>query len=126
MIITLPVLILITIFIATKLFAYFEQKTTDRINGDLTVICDLAKTRFDDCDFSDLMTADKSTGSAYAALKQRLDMLSSNRGNDWSNEYIFSIVYRTADNDLLVLAADDTLYMPLNKHVESKFSDLDI
>ena len=124
LIITLPVIVVITILIASKLFSYFDQRTTERINKDLTVICDLAMTQFDDYDFSDLLSADKMTGTAYTALNQKLNTLSSNRGNDWSNEYIFSIVYRTPDDDLLVLSADDTLYMPLNRHVDSKFSEM--
>ena len=124
MILIVPIIIVISIIIAVKVFSYYEEKTTERINNDLTVICDLTKKQFDGYDFSALMSANEDTGSAYSAISRKFANISSNSGNDWSNEYIFKIVYRTTDDYMIDLVSDDMICLPLCMYEDGDFSDL--
>lgn len=124
LILILPVVIVITIIIAVNVFSYYEEKTLDRINNDLSVICDLTKPQFDGYDFSALMSVNEETGAAYKSVSDKFDRLSSNNGNDWSNSYIFKIIYRTDDDSMSVLVADDMIYLPLYIYEDGKFSEM--
>ena len=124
LILIVPVVIAITIIIAVNVFSYYEERTLDRINNDLSVICDLTKSQFDGYDFSALMTANEETGAAYKTVSDKFDRLSSNSGNDWSNSYIFKIIYRTDDDSMAVLVADDMIYLPLYIYEDGKFTEM--
>ena len=124
LIIVLPVLIVLTLIIAHSAYVYSDDKNEERIYKDLNVICDLSKSEFDGFDFTGLMSADKDTGSAYMELIKRFNKLGSGHGHDWSNDYVFSVVYRTDEDNMVYIAADDALYMPLNVYSGSSFSDM--
>ena len=124
LILILPVLIVIMIILAVNIFTYYEEKTMERINNDLTLISDLATPQFEGYDFSALMSLNEDTGAVYKALSDKFDKLSSNAGEDWANDYIFKIVYRTDDDSMSVLVADDTIYLPLYTRASKKFTDM--
>jgi class 3 adenylate cyclase/HAMP domain-containing protein len=124
LIIILPVLTAITLLIAFKVFEYSDQRNADRINNDITVICDLGKSEFDGFDFTDLMTANKNTGAAYKALNEKFDKLGKAHGHDWSSNYVFLVVYKNDYNDMVVLGGDDMIYTPLRVRQYEKFSEV--
>ena len=124
LIIILPVLIILTLIIAVKFFNYSDQQNAERINKDLTVICDLGKTEFEGFDFSGLTSATEYTGSTYKELQEKFDRLGSGHGHEWSEDYVFSVVYRTKDDDIVVIAGDDKVYMPLYERDGANFRDL--
>lgn len=124
LIITLPVLTVLVIFIASRVFIYSDKRNAERINKDITVICDLGVTEFDDFDFTDLMSANENTGAAYKELTDKFAKLGSDHGHDWSHEYVFAVVYKTDYDDLVYLAGDDMLYTPLYFYQTEKFSEL--
>ncbi len=126
LIIFLPIISVLSIFIAVKVFDYSDKNNAERIYNDLTVICDLGKSEFDGFDFTDLMSANERTGSAYLALNEKFEKLGVSHGHDWSHSYVFSVVYRTDDGDMAIIAGDDEIYTPLYYHYYQSFSDINV
>lgn len=124
LIITLPVLTVLVIFIASRVFIYSDTKNSERINKDITVICDLSVSEFDDFDFTDLMSTNENTGAAYRELTDKFAKLGADHGHHWSHEYVFAVVYKTDGDDLVYLAGDDMVYTPLYYFQSEKFSEL--
>lgn len=124
MIIILPIVAAITLFIAFKVFEYSDQRNADRINNDITLICDLGVSEFDGFDFTDLMSVNKNTGSVYKELNNKFDQLGKNHGHDWSSSYVFLVAYKNDYNDLVILAGDDMLYTPLRVRDYERFSEV--
>ena len=122
LILILPVIFLLTAIIAYYVYVYNDENIELGYLRELTVICDLGKSEFDGYDFSDLMKADDKTGAAYKDLQDKFYKLSTAHGDYWSDDYVFSVVYKVDDSEVIVLAADDTLYMPLHVRDRGDFS----
>ena len=101
-----------------------DNSNAARINNEITVICDLGKSEFDGFDFTDLMSVNERTGSAYLALNEKFGKLGVSHGHDWSRSYVFSVVYINDEGDIVLLAGDDELYIPLYYRYSQSFYDI--
>ncbi len=125
LIIILPVIIFLTIAVAVYAYGHFDEQIRVNTNRELSMVCDLAKDEFDGFDFADLMTANENTGKSYAELMDKFDKLSSGNSGNWSNDYVFTVVYRASDDYILEVASDDYYYMPLQVFSYDMFTDLE-
>ena len=125
LILILPVIIFLTIAVSVYAYDHFDEQIRINTNRELSVVCDLAKKEFEGFDFSDLMTANENTGMRYAELREKFDQLCSGDSGNWSNDYVFTVVYRASDDYILEVASDDYYYMPLQVFSYDMFTDLE-
>ncbi len=114
LIIILPVIIVLTAVIAYNVFVISDSNIESNIYREMTVVADLSENEFDGYDFSGLSSASETTGASLKLLNERFKKLGASHGNDWSDNFVFSIIYRTDYDDLFVIAADDGIYVPFN------------
>ena len=112
LIIILPVIIVLTAVVGYVVYIKSDVNIELNVDRELTIVCDLAKPEFDGYDFSELTVANRETGAAYRRLQDKFNTLGSYHMNEWSEDFVFSVVYRTDDDDIITLAGDDALYMP--------------
>ena len=124
LILIIPVFIAIAVFIVVRVYNYSDEQISERFDNEIAIICELGTTSFDGYDFSKLMEAGSGTGSAYREVSEKLEKISNDHGNNWSDNYVFSIVYRTDDNAALVIAGDDRVYMPLVVRIDAAFTGM--
>ena len=124
LIIILPVIIILTIAVSNYAYDHLDDQIRVKTNRELSMVCDLAKSEFEDYDFSNLMTANENTGNSYKELREKFNKISSGNVSNWSSEYVFTIVYRASDDYMLEVASDDYYYMPLQVFSYDMFSDL--
>ena len=115
MIIIVPMLTVFTVVIAVISYTASENMNIQDISRELEVISGLGAKEFEGYDFSEILEADKDTGEAYREICEKLDGISGINFGDWSEQYIFSIVYRTGDETTAVIVRDDKLTMPLSE-----------
>lgn len=120
-----PVFLVLTIVIAFNLYKENLKDSTSDIEKDLSIICKLASSEFDDYDFTPLLNINEDTGEAYHQLNQKLDEMSEDNLSNWSKDYIFSIVYRKDDSSTVVLARNGLLSIPMYTTDEIEYSDED-
>ena len=115
LIITIPIFVILSVIIASSIYNYADTSKKEDVANDMSMICELASENFEGYDFSGLTEVDKDTGSAYAALTDKLSRLSSNHDNYWSKGYAFSIIYRDENGEAYLLAEDGNLLLPMNE-----------
>ena len=120
----LPVFVILAITIAISVYAYSEEKMGERINNEITMICELASSEFDGFDFSNLMQTDEETGASYRSLNEKFQKLASNKLQNWSESYVFTVIYRKNINEAYVLAGDDKIYVPLYEKESANLSGM--
>ena len=121
---TVPVLLLITMFIGWNLYEYTFKESDENIEKNLSIICELGSAEFEGYDFSPLLETNENTGKAYTQLRDKLDDLSTNKLSKWSSDYIFSIVYRKSDNTSVIIARNDMLNIPTVTSDQIEFDSL--
>ena len=124
LILTLPIFIAITITCAVKLYIYSDSKMGDDLADDLNVVCQLGKDEFEGYDFSGLLKVDENTGASYREMTKVFEKMGSGTRR-WSDKYVFAVMYQNDMNEVALLGADDTLYMPLQFQSTGKVSDTD-
>ena len=124
LILIIPIFVILAIVVSVKVYIYSDKNLSERLDNELTIICDLGKSEFDDYDFSDLMKIDEDTGAAYNELVSKLNKLSSAQDNDWSMDYVFSVVYKADNGDMVILAGDDRIYTPMRFREKAKFNEV--
>ena len=112
LIIILPIIIVLTAGVGYVVYIKSDVNIELNVDRELTIVCDLANSEFNGYDFSDLTVADEQTGAAYRRLQEKFDTLGNAHGNDWSEGFVFSVIYRNEDDDIITIAGDDALYMP--------------
>ena len=122
LIIIIPVISVLSIIIAAKVFEFSDNSMISRINKDLTIICDLGKSEFEGFDFTDVMSVNDNTGITCMELNEKFEKLASSHGHDWGHSYVFSVVYINDYGDLVTLAGDDYVYLPMYYRDYERFS----
>ena len=113
LIITIPMLMVITIAIGWNLYDYNFKENNQTIERQLGIISELGSEEFDGYDFSQITGTNENTGKAYAELKEKLKDLSEKKLGDLGSEYIFSVVYRQDNDSAVIVARSDMLSVPM-------------
>ena len=123
MCITIPLFTAVTVIGAFFASEIFDSIYTDSIGDELQIICGLGSETLEGYDFSSLMSSDENTGAAYRELCERLDKLSAPKKREWSEYYMFSVIYCEPGKDPVLIARNDSLSMPLCNNEDGEFID---
>ena len=115
MLVTIPLFLILTITIVTKLYDYTFSQKLQRIRNEIEIISGFGAHELEGADFSALMKADAETGKEYRRLYERLKELNRVHAQDWNEDYDLSVVCRTGNTTAVVLIDEETIDMPMGK-----------
>ena len=108
LIITIPVFTVLAVALAVSVYSLADMEKLEDVEKDITSICCLSAKTFDGYDFTGLTTPGRDTGAQYKKLRDKIETLS-----QYSEDYLFSVIYRGSDGTEYLLASDDWLDMPM-------------
>lgn len=126
---TVPILAIIAVVIATKIYAFTLDENTKNIRDELSIISLLGQKEFDGYDFSSLMDQNEYTGAGYMKLKDKISDISTGHSASWSEDYEFAVIYCPNEDDAYILVGEDKIRMPLGMKETTQFNrnaDVDI
>ena len=126
---TVPVLAIIAIVIAGKIYTFTLDENIGNIHDELSIICLLGQKEFEGYDFSPLMDRNEDTGAEYRKLMDKISGISTGHTVSWSEDYEFAVVYRPDEEDAYILVSEDKIRMPLGRKETmdfNRFNDIDI
>ena len=115
MLVTLPLFLILTLTIVTKLYDYTFSQKMQSIRNEIEIISEFGAKELEDADFTALMKADAGTGTEYRRLYERLKDLNSVHSYEWNEDYDLSVVRRTGNTTAAVLIDEETIDMPMGK-----------
>ena len=110
---TVPIFSIVIIIIAFWVYRYAVKQNNDNIKNEMRIITEIGVNEFKDYDFSGLLTISEETGAEYQKLCDKLSIINSDHKSEWSDDYIFSLIYRFDDSKAAFLTSDDRLVVPM-------------
>ena len=111
--VTVPIFTIIAIILGGSIYDTTLEQNNQNVRNELSIITHFGAHELDGYDFSNLLTANESTGKDYHDLRNKLAEISTGHSQKWSEDYIFSIIRRTDVTKAAILADEKKPCMPL-------------
>lgn len=110
---TVPLFTIIAVILGMNIYSDSFENSNQKVRDELGIITYFGAKELEDYDFSGLLEVGDTTGSEYHKLQNKLSEISTGHTEEWSDNYIFSVIYHIDGGRAAVLAGEDGVDMPM-------------